>query len=209
MKKVIISFLLISCGAGVSDFIEDLGNGYQYIGEGSGNNFILGKNKIDAEIVCYVYNQHYILALQYPDYDFINSRLGEDLYQKYYFYNKLFVSKKLKKEEIDPILYNSLQTNYSKKIYYYFKNHNVPLDNGVKTINYKKKLADSLIHYDIVYKRIFKRQLNYWIIDKKRNQLFGPYNQEEYFKKKKLLEIKLELKQDGFYPERIHEKNVE
>lgn len=207
MKKIIISFLLISCGAGISDFTEDLGDGYQYVGEGSGSDFILGRNNIDAEIVCYAYNQHYILALQYPDYDFINSRLSEDLYQKYYFYNKLFVSKELKKDEIDTILYTTLQTDYVKNIYLYFKNHNVPLDNSGKASKYKKKLADSLIHYNTLYKNIFKRQLNYWIIDKRRNQLLGPYNQDEYFKKKSLLNIKLELKQDGFYPERIHERN--
>ena len=54
MKKILICvlFLIISsCGAGWSDVLNDLGNGYYYLGEGSPVNYIYRSMKPDSKSI--------------------------------------------------------------------------------------------------------------------------------------------------------------
>ena len=93
MKKIfafIPLFLTISC-AGLSDFIDDLGDGYFYYGEGSPANHIHYKDEkknqgiekiiIYPNVSHYNHNKDYILAIQNPSYKWIkiNLEFFEDL----------------------------------------------------------------------------------------------------------------------------------
>lgn len=54
MKKIaafIIILLMISCGAGWSDVLNNLGDGYYYLGEGSPINYIYRSNKIGSKSI--------------------------------------------------------------------------------------------------------------------------------------------------------------
>lgn len=55
-------------------------------------------------------------------------------------------------------------------------------------------IADSLINNSVHYKQIFDNEINYWIIDNKKDTLLGPLNEIEYLGKRNDLKIPQELK---------------
>ncbi|WP_157976852.1 DUF3997 domain-containing protein [Taibaiella helva] len=59
--------LFFSCGAGVSDYTEELPGGYQFISESRDEQFIQGNYRfIPCTVLDYCYNQDYILVSQKP-----------------------------------------------------------------------------------------------------------------------------------------------
>ncbi len=138
MKKILafsILLIIFSCGAGWSDVLNNLGDGYYYLGEGSPSNYIYRSNNINStsidrviiypNVSCYDYDQDYIVVFQNPNYDeIINIIMSEKRMGPYINQNE----RKLAEEKADSILeseskYRELffrDTNYyilSKKDY--------------------------------------------------------------------------------------------
>lgn len=67
----------------------------------------------------------------------------------------------------------------------------VPNKEGVKWIFYPFTdiQVDSLIKNDLYFEEVFANKINYWIIEKKKHKVFGPYNELDFNKKKNDLNI--------------------
>ncbi|CAG5074760.1 hypothetical protein DYBT9623_05448 [Dyadobacter sp. CECT 9623] len=156
-----IILLLTRCGAGVSEFTEDLGNGFIYQGFGSELKNIISpfpaQRSIYGKVAQYKYDQNFILALQQPSKEVYRGQIGSELRSK------------------DKIKYK---------------------DNSEKDVQESHHIADSVIRYDPYYKQIFARKINYWIISHKNKQTYGPLTEEEYYRKRKELNVPQELQLD-------------
>lgn len=61
--------------------------------------------------------------------------------------------------------------------------------------NEKSKIVtDSIINRDPYFQKIFKNRINYWIIDVKKEILYGPFNLNEFNSKKKQLSVSIDLR---------------
>jgi len=165
MNKVMILsmvLILLGCGAGVSDFTQDLGNGYVF--ESFGQDLknirtpVPGQKDIYGKVVQYVYDKNDILVIQQPNKKIYRNILGEEIISK----------------------------NRSK-----YPNH------SIDDIREGQRIADSLIMYDPYYRKIFAHKINYWIISHKNKQIYGPLTEEEYYHKRKDLNVSRELQFDN------------
>jgi hypothetical protein len=78
----ILLLLFKSCGSGMSDYIEDLSGGYQFIFESKREQLIIGNHSIPCTVLAYSYNDDYILVFQQPIEDcFITSVKNIDTLQ--------------------------------------------------------------------------------------------------------------------------------
>lgn len=66
MINIIILLVLNSCGAGISDEVDDLGDGYQLVLEGGDQSFLIGKHYIPPTILTYSNTDDFIIAIQQP-----------------------------------------------------------------------------------------------------------------------------------------------
>lgn len=194
MKKIILFYFAIlfyNCGAGVSDFIDDLGDGYYYYGEGKGANFVFrGKEEKDghridsiiiyADATDYDYDDHFILLKQEPNIEHQSYREGSDIWFICYSF-KLVDSLQTN----IPDVYLELYKKHAKDSVFYRKlASKISFNNTMEDQRLCRSVADSIIKLNPYYQKIYSRKINYWIIQKKYNQLFGPYSREEYLTKK-------------------------
>ncbi|MCE7043815.1 DUF3997 domain-containing protein [Dyadobacter sp. CY312] len=89
MNKIVIVFIVMyffSCGAGISDFTEELGNGYVY--ESFGQELknirspIAGQKNIYGKVIQYVHDENFILVMQQPNEEVYRSILAEEIISK-------------------------------------------------------------------------------------------------------------------------------
>lgn len=183
MKKIFnviyVSIIINSCGAGIGDTSIDLSNGYIYRTDGAMRYILtdnIFKDEIHPNVICYAYNEEYIIALQRPNKKFIELSLTTELqvrsnflvYNKdtsiedYQFMKSIFLSK------------DSIYVNLSKKI------------SGKNTLEDRelcKKKAMYLLKNDPYYLKMLNNDLNLWIIQHSTKKTFGPYIFTEFDKK--------------------------
>ena len=164
MKKIVafISFFLMASCAGLSDFIDDLGNGYFYYGEGSPANYIFYGKKdgnhgwtIDKRIIypnvsCYDYNKNHIVAVQNPSYDgVINAIMGEKRFPA--FYNE--EERKVQEQQADSILKSEAKYRdlfLRDKNYYIISKKNHQVYGPLSKEEYLNKREDLRVSEDLV-----------------------------------------------------------
>jgi hypothetical protein len=188
IKITILFLLIISVSCKISDFSEKLSDDYTYIHESEDNNYIIGKNKIYANVIDYKFNDDFIIACQIPNRNFYLSHFASELsanYSTYYNYLKDSTSEKFYRSRND-ILTDSI----IPKI---FKSRKISFENTSEDIKKGEKIADSLMKNDPFHKKIFSLKKAYWIIKIKNNILIGPLSETEYKLKRKELNLNNKL----------------
>jgi hypothetical protein len=188
---LILLGLLSAASCNMSDDYQDLGNNYQYIGEGGNLNYIIGNQSVYPKVIEFESDEKFIVLAQQPKYEEYKYLLGEELSNKYEIYAQYIAdSVTLKK---DYAKFNSHQIRESKPLYSLLKargltDKNMPEDWAIREV-----VADSILKTDSYYQDVFSRKVNYWIIDKESDRLYGPYNLAQFDNQCKLLKITLEL----------------
>ena len=175
----------------MSDDYQDLGDSYQYIGEGGNLNYIIGNQSVYPKVIAFESDENFIILAQQPKHEEYKYLLGEELSTKYEIYTQYIAdSATLKK---DYAKYNSKQIRASKPLYKLLKSRGLTDKNMPEDWAVREVVADSILKTDPYYQDVFSRKTNYWIIDKKSDKLYGPYNFAQFNKQRGLLKITLEL----------------
>ncbi len=183
--------ILCSCGAGVGDSADDLGAGYTYSVDGN-RRWIYPDNvfgeSIFPNVIAYNFDEDFIIAEQKPAIDDFTILLAENLTAKYQITmlgDTASNSDLNKKQFMNSNLWRDSILRMKFLRFISIDNHN-----NILQIN---SIVDSIISVDPYYKLIFSRNLNYWIIQKRNKQLFGPFNKDEYLIKRRFLNLPNEL----------------
>ncbi|MGX5687424.1 hypothetical protein [Arcticibacter tournemirensis] len=186
-----ISCFWLAC-QGLGDASEDLGSGYTYRSDG-GNHWIRGdhvmKDGIDVNVIAYNFNKDYVIAMQEPFEEYYKVYLTNNLISRYGI--MLYDSAAIKNPDVHQKKFLNSPWWQDSALRKRMAAHILP-DNNNDNAEIES-IVDSVIKSDPYYKRIFSRKLNYWIIRKKDNELFGPFSKEEYLTKRNELGIPKEL----------------
>ena len=207
MKRLILilSSLLFSCiGGGVSDFIEDLGGGYFYLGEGPEANMVFmplleestHRHKGDSIIVypdvdLYAYNKRFILLRQKPSLEEQIWYLGdkiEYIARAFKFVDSLSIANAHK------VNVKTYKRYINDSVFYRMVASKISFHNTEEDWKFREMLADSIIKSNREDYKEYFNDVNYWIIDKEIDKLFGPYSKEEYLREKAELGVPKKLK---------------
>lgn len=192
--------VFLSCGAGVSDKTEELGNGYVFLGEGKNMNiiyfgmkseygYIIDSILIYPQVCDYVYNDKFILVKQNPSIDGYVTYLSnyiESIFSTYKHIDSTFIDLPKKYQWIlleikkDTSLYNICNSKIT--IYNSYDDQEICKYVAKILIVKNKKISDCFIN-----------NTNYWIIDKTRNVVLGPFSRNKFLKKTKECKINLRL----------------
>ena len=200
MRIKIITFLVAAitgCG-NINDYSENLGDGYTFVHSGGNSRYIRPDNiyknaVVYSDVIDFVYDDSYVIVAQNPNRESHKTSLAADLGAKYQTYLNsisdptfLITEKSEHLESLilkDSIIYNSF------------------LEKGISPNNTRadqiimEGIADSILTNDESYKGIFHRNVNYWIISKANDILYGPYSWREMESKRKALEIDIQLEE--------------
>jgi hypothetical protein len=186
---IFISILLLfsSCGPGIGDVSEDLGNGYYYRAEGSTRWIMpdnIFKDGVYANVIDYSSNNNFIIVKQSPSKD-INVLFTEILKSRY----DLLLHEKDSMEQTKEVK-NFLNSELWKDSIWHKKIANQVFENNVvKNSDSLNKIAKQIIQKDSFFKNMLSRKINYFIIDKKKQIVFGSFSINEYMLKRKELYI--------------------
>jgi hypothetical protein len=186
---IFISILLLfsSCGPGIGDVSEDLGNGYYYRAEGSTRWIMpdnIFKDGVYANVIDYSSNNNFIIVKQSPSKD-INVLFTEILKSRY----DLLLHEKDSMEQTKEVK-NFLNSELWKDSIWHKKIANQVFENNVvKNSDSLNKIAKQIIQKDSFFKNMLSRKINYFIIDKKKQIVFGSFSINEYMLKRKELNI--------------------
>ncbi|SUP53536.1 Uncharacterised protein [Weeksella virosa] len=183
-----ILFITISCNRnGVKyhyqDSIEALDNGDPYGSMLYKENDASGKEiLIYDKIIKYGENKHYIIILQKPNKNLMIDRIKSNLeILNYHHSNKNTV-----------ISFPHIHTNTKIN-----KKYNRELDSLIQitqdTVKAYLLEAERIFQNEPYYQQIFRNKYNYFIIDKKKDTLYGPMQEKEYLKKRGEFDLKLEF----------------
>lgn len=182
-----IVLLLSSCGPGIGDVTEDLGNGYYYRAEGSTRWIMpdnIFKDGVYANVIDYSSNNNFIIVKQSPSKD-INVLFTEILKSRY----DLLLHEKDSMEQTKEVK-NFLNSELWKDSIWHKKIANQVFENNVvKNSDSLNKIAKQIIQKDSFFKSMLSRKINYFIIDKKKQIVFGSFSINEYMLKRKELNI--------------------
>ncbi|GAA3963355.1 hypothetical protein [Hymenobacter antarcticus] len=196
MKHSLLSLLLLllvsSCN--ISDEAKELGNGYTYVGEGAPLNYIIGSHTIYPKVVGFEFDESFIVVAQEPNLEGYKSILGTDLdspYSSYpnYLADSASLQHKLSKTDFETVrkfgpLFSAL------------KQKDLSPENTSNDIAIREAVADSLFHNDPYYQTIFRHKRNFWIIQKEKDVLFGPFNFQQFNQQREIMGISLKLAEE-------------
>ena len=186
---LILIILLDSClGAGVGDVSDELGAGYIYLAEGSCSrispNFIF-KDGIYPNIKNYSFDENFIIVEQTPSFKNINSYVVEDLRGKYGFLLYMKDSIKITKD-VEKFMKSKIWTD---SILHKEISREVLPGNNVRSFDTLGEIASKIIKEETYFKEMFSRKENYYIIDKQKQEVYGPFTIEKYRIKRKELKV--------------------
>jgi len=187
-KSLILLLFLYSCG-GLSDLMLDFGDNYHYYGEGTPFNYIYYENEqsiisrvvVKPNVESFAFNENFILVKQKPNFKSCAVLLGNELNNVAWTFKRIdsFSFEKLPKHLQKRYLENLKDSIFYRKIAL-----KITPQNTIEEQMYFRSLADSIIKIDKEYQKIFINEINYWIIEKKTNKVFGPYSEQLYLNKK-------------------------
>ncbi|MCC3160019.1 hypothetical protein LJ737_22470 [Hymenobacter sp. 15J16-1T3B] len=185
---------LSSCN--MSDDYHELGSGYSYVGEGGNMNHISGGNVLDntaihGKVTRFNVDETFIIAEQKPDYEEYTSAVSTELGINYYKYHQYLTdSVNWKKDWSAADLH---EVRRFKPLYDVLSGRGVSFDNTESDMLKCTAVADSLLRNEPYYRNIFKRQRNYWIINKQTGKGLGPYDLAQFSQQCKQSGINLKL----------------
>ncbi|MDR1877198.1 MAG: hypothetical protein LBQ84_06195 [Flavobacteriaceae bacterium] len=200
MKKLLVIFLLtiiFGCQSNTSEkyyFLDEfdaMDMGYPY-------GTVIHKSKetgnfdtiiIHSDIEKYGENKSYIIALQKPNKELMLDRIESSL-KALYKYNSENDSNII----YFPHTYTTLEMNRQLK-----KDLDSLIQVTQDTINSYKIEAKRILEKESFYQKIFKNQINYYMIDKKGDSVYGPMDRKEFLKLKSQKKIKLEFGEVPFW----------
>ena len=178
----------------MSDEVKGLGHGYTYVGEGGNLNYIIGSRTIYPKVVAYDSDESFIVAAQEPTLEGYKSILGTDLdspYNSYpdYLSDSVSLRRKLSKSDFEVV-------RKFGPLFSVFKQRRLSPNNTSADIAIREAVADSLLHNDPHYQAIFRRKRNFWIIQKGKDALFGPYDFQQFNHQREIMGISLKLAEE-------------
>ena len=104
-----------------------------------------------------------------------------------YDYNRNFIvaAQRPRYEEHKQMIAFNLRDNFKK----------YPTNSGGE-IEQSEQVADSILKNDPFYVSIFRNDINYWIVSKEAQKIYGPFNEVEYNNTRKKLNVPDRLKID-------------
>ena len=192
LLTLVFGLLISSCN--ISDEAQELGHGYMYVGEGGDLNYIIGNHTIYPKVVSYEFDNSFIVITQEPNLEGYKSILGTDLdspYSSYpdYLADSASLQRKLSKSDFETVRKFS-------PLFSVLKQKGLSLKSSGADIAIREAVADSLLHNDPYYKTIFRRKRNFWIIQKEKDVLFGPFNFQQFNQQREILGISLKLAEE-------------
>jgi tRNA splicing endonuclease len=181
--RILIIFLLVSCNE------RELGDNYYYLPEYEAREYLTGvfiykseDENVFSKIIIYPdveelhYNDQYIIAKQKPNINLMKKRIVDnlELWNNYYKKNKKDSVIDLMHGEISLIEINLLMQQNKLK------------DND--------SIINTIFETEMFYKNMFSRRLNYYIIQKDNDSVFGPLSYIEYRNLRERKKIKLDFK---------------
>ena len=176
----------------MSDYSEDIGGGYTFEHESKSDNFILGGHEVWPDVVSCNFNNRYVIAKQKPDKTSSISLMTSELSAKYIMYNNYITDSNYRKEVKE--LANKIISDST--VYNLLLSKGVSFRNTLEDKNKIDIISDSIFRNNPYYKKYFSDTVNYWIINKKEELIFGPFTKEEYLKKKQEIGVPKNLKLD-------------
>jgi hypothetical protein len=175
----------------MSDESQELGDGYTYVGEGGDLNYIIGRRTIYPKVVSYDFDESFIVIAQEPSLEGYKSILGTDLdfpYDSYpsYLADSANLQQKLSKSDFETV-------RKFGPLFSVFKQKELSANNTSADIAIREAVADSLLHNDPHYQTIFRNKRNFWIIQKDKDALFGPYDFRQFNQQREKMGISLKL----------------
>lgn len=179
--------LAINSCANLGDLWVDLGNGFIYKRDGrlrwiTRDNIM--KEKIYPNILDYAFDDNYIIIVQEPEMEGYNRVLAEDLCMRY-----------------ESIIYPLIKPEVDSATKFFLKSH-LWTDSSIHERVVKEikpdyhsdftklqLIADSIIKFDPYYLKQLSRKRNYWIINKKKDIIFGPFSKVEYLRMRNQFKI--------------------
>jgi len=184
VNVVLATFSLVSfCRCNMSDNVEELTNGYQFVHEGKEENFIVGNHNIDGNIVSYAYDGDFIIAEQVPDKKLYMWEKAKEFHSRY--------------EKYASFIKNGGEIDKSDSgLYQIFIRKGASFGDTNRNLRISEDIVDSIMGNDSSYQRMFAKNRNYWIIYNPKDTLIGPLTKQQYLVKRKELKVPDDLQLD-------------
>jgi hypothetical protein len=196
MKVYLLFFILIMAGCSKTT-TKNLGGTYSLVDEGlykyisAGNVYL--NSSIPASIEKYQYDSTFIVAKQKTNRTIYKYFLGSELYRRYFLYNYFLEDSNRVKKEMPHFVIEGIKKD--RDIYNLLKAKEVSFEESVSDVLTANKVADSILANDIYYKKLFSRTRNYWIVDKGKNILYGPFDFKGLESERKNLGVQVALEE--------------
>ena len=181
---------LQSCNPGV--YTQNLCGNYVYAEEGQNNHTIFGKHSIYGNVIRYACNDNFVLVEQMPNKGSYMIFLGSDLSTRYSMYHSYKADSTFL--ERNKTVYSKQDIKPDSNLYQLLSNKHVSLNNSKEDIATCEDIADSILSNDPAYKKLFSLKKAYWIISFPKDQLDGPFTEEEFLQKRNELHVPDDLK---------------
>ena len=204
MKKIILLVILVfvlfpSCGAGVSDYIENLGDNYYYLREGGEYNTIYfsksDSNTIDRRIISsgveqVDFNDEHVILKRIISKNQVLDSINRDLTLRFSFIELLKKPIILKKSIYKNRTFRSGDSVIHRKLYSLgFNNKNSINDKKILTT-----LSDSIFRANDYLKQLVNQKEIYYIISKRDHKIYGGFDKIEFLNKRKKENVSNQLK---------------
>lgn len=196
MKKAIIIIYLLccSCKNDNDDININLGKGYMCIKKGTlteiyaNNSYGFGQG-IYPFVKKYAFNDEFIIVEQETKKKEILISFTDKLRNKYGILLHMKDSIKMTKD-VKQFMQSKIWTD---SILHKEISREVLPESNVRSFDTLGKIALKIIENDPYFKEMFSRKLNYYIIDKLRQKVYGPFSKEIYLTKRKELKVQKTL----------------
>jgi hypothetical protein len=182
---------LLSCGENDTT-VSQLSGGYVFNDRGIGRREIYPTIMSDgdmvyADVVDHVYDSNFILIEQKPSFEWYKYSLGFNLYFRFESFSEYLRQPDIVNSSSWSRLKGKIEADTNN--YKLFHAYGATEANSHQDSDIELWIADSLLRNDPYYKRIISAKQNFWIISVATNSLFGPFSNQDYFRKKRELKI--------------------
>ncbi|MDV6169235.1 hypothetical protein R1T16_12440 [Flavobacterium sp. DG1-102-2] len=170
---------------------QDLGKGYTFLSEGS-NRFIITdfifKDGIYPNVLNYTFDENYILVMQKATKESVEPYLIDQLRVKYGYI--------LYSDELLPTSANSFLNSKVWKDSLWNRNISNEILRGNYIRNYRalQKAARIVLSEDEFFKKMFSREINFYIIDKNSEKVYGPFSEKDFYAQLNAMDVSPNLK---------------
>ena len=186
--------MLLTSSCNMSDEAQVLGNGYTYVGEGAPLNYIIGSHTIYPKVVGFEFDESFIVVAQEPNLEGYKSILSTDLDSPYSSYSDYLTDSASLQQKLSKTDFEIVRKFGS--LFSVLKQKGLSRENTSADIKIREQVADSLLHNDPYYQTIFRQKRNFWIIQKEKDVLFGPFNFQQFNQQREIMGISLKLAEE-------------